>query len=65
MELILQDLPPDPTNLEEMVLVALFSGQPENALTYASQLDPWLAAHLADIMEPVSLIRDEIDEECV
>jgi nuclear pore complex protein Nup85 len=60
--MVLEVLPPDPTNLEDMIHVALFTGQPANALLHASQLDPWLAAHLADIMEPLSLIQEEPDE---
>ncbi|TFK39439.1 nucleoporin Nup85-like protein [Crucibulum laeve] len=60
---VLDDLPPDPTSLEDMVHAALFSGQPMQALEHAAQLDRWLAAHLADIMEPLSLIEPEIDED--
>jgi len=58
-------MPPDPTSLEDMIHAALFSGQPAKALLYASQLDPWLAAHLADVMEPLSLISDNIIDESV
>jgi nuclear pore complex protein Nup85 len=56
-------MPPDPTSLEDMVHSALFSGKPTQALQHASQLDQWLAAHLADIMVPLSLIKVDIDEE--
>lgn len=62
---ILDDLPPDPTNLEDLIHTALMSGQPLQALRHASQLDPWLAAHLADIMEPIGLIENTVDEEYV
>ncbi|KAJ6518778.1 Nup85 nucleoporin-domain-containing protein [Mycena sanguinolenta] len=61
---VLDEMPPDPTHLEDMVHTALFAGKPADALLHASQLDRWLAAHLADIMEPLSMIagvsRDEI-----
>lgn len=60
---VLDEMPPDPTSLEDMVHAALFSGQPLQALQHASQLDRWLSAHLADIMVPLSLIETDIDEE--
>ena len=56
-------MPPDPTSFEDMIHAAFFSGQPHEALRHASQLDPWLAAHLADLMVPLSLIEGDIDEE--
>jgi nuclear pore complex protein Nup85 len=60
---VLDEMPPDPTSLEDMIHCALFSGQPLEALNHASQLDPWLSAHLADLMVPLSLIEVEIDGE--
>jgi nuclear pore complex protein Nup85 len=60
---VLDEMPPDPTSLEDMIHAALFSGQPLEALHHASQLDHWLSAHLADLMVPLSLIETEIDEE--
>jgi nuclear pore complex protein Nup85 len=59
---ILDDLPPDPTNMEDMIHAALFSGQPGKALGHAARLDPWLAAHLADFMDALSLLEAETDE---
>jgi nuclear pore complex protein Nup85 len=56
-------MPPDPTNLEDMIHTALFAGQPEETLLHASQLDQWLSAHLADIMEPLSLIDNSAHDE--
>lgn len=55
-------MPPDPTNLEDMIHAALFSGQPSKALEHAAQLDPWLAAHLADFMNALSLIETGVGE---
>jgi len=60
---VLDDMPPDPTSLEDMIHAALFAGEPFKVLEYASQLDRWLSAHLADIMEPLSLIEPDPDEE--
>lgn len=58
-------MPPDPTNLEDMVHAALFSGDPATALSHAALLDPWLAAHMADLMQALSLIEKETNEEFV
>lgn len=58
-------MPPDPTNLEEMVHVALFMGDPLKFLEHAAQPDPWFSAHLADMMEPLSLVEKAVNEEYV
>ncbi|KAG5654215.1 hypothetical protein H0H81_006249, partial [Sphagnurus paluster] len=60
---VLDDLPPDPTSLEDMIHAALFAGEPQKVLEHASRLDPWLSAHFADIMESLSLIDTEVDED--
>ncbi|KAK0189185.1 Nup85 nucleoporin-domain-containing protein [Armillaria mellea] len=60
---VLESMPPDPTVLEDMVHSALFSAKTDQALLYASQLDRWLAAHLADLMAPLSLIETDVEEE--
>ncbi|KAG5641793.1 hypothetical protein DXG03_004179 [Asterophora parasitica] len=60
---VLDDLPPDPTSLEDMIHAALFSGEPLNVLNHASQLDRWLSAHLADIMQPLLLIEAGVDDD--
>ncbi|KAJ8482613.1 hypothetical protein ONZ51_g5233 [Trametes cubensis] len=59
---VLDEMPPDPTDREDMVHSALFLGRPTQALAEAAQLDMWLAAHLADLMEPVELIDSEPDD---
>ncbi|KAJ7668334.1 Nup85 nucleoporin-domain-containing protein [Mycena rosella] len=60
---VLDDMPPDPTNFEDMVHTALFAGKPVDALLHASSLDRWLSAHLADIMEPLTLIDSTAPDE--
>jgi len=60
---VLDDMPPDPTSLEDMIHAALFAGELLKVLEHASQLDRWLSAHLADIMVPLSLIESDPDEE--
>lgn len=60
---VLEDMPPDPTNLEDMIHAALFTGDPLKALDHAAKLDPWLSAHLADMMEPLALVDKDLNEE--
>lgn len=60
---IVDDVPPDPTDMEDMIHASLFGGDPTKALSYASQLDPWLAAHMADIMQSLGLIDREPVED--
>lgn len=58
-------LPPDPTNLEDMIHANLMSDKPEQALEYAARLDLWLAAHMADVMERLGMVDAVPDELCV
>ena len=60
---VLEDMPPDPTSLEDMIHAALFAGDPLKALDHAAKLDPWLSAHLADMMEPLALVDKDPNEE--
>ncbi|KAI8985581.1 Nup85 nucleoporin-domain-containing protein [Trametes punicea] len=59
---VLDEMPPDPTDLEDTIHAALFLGKPMQALSEAAQFDIWLAAHLADLMEPIELINAEPDD---
>lgn len=59
---ILDEMPPDPTSLEDMLHASLFLGKPTQALSEAARMDIWLAAHFADIMQPLELIDTEPDE---
>lgn len=59
---VLDEMPSDPTDLEDVIHSSLFLGQPVRALAEAAQLDVWLAAHLADIMESLQLTDSEADE---
>ena len=61
---ILDEMPPDPTNLEDTIHSLLMLGKPTQALAQGAQLDCWLAAHLADVMQPLELIDRDLDE-CV
>ncbi|KAI0343020.1 hypothetical protein BDW22DRAFT_1329132 [Trametopsis cervina] len=59
---ILDEMPPDPTNLEDVIHSLLMLGKPNQVLSRASELDTWLSAHLADAMEPLELIDRESDD---
>jgi hypothetical protein len=60
---ILESMPPDPTDLEDMIHVALFRGETMEALSNASKLDVWLAAHWVDLMEAVDLLNTRVSDE--
>ena len=56
-------MPPDPTDTEDAILLALFAGQPSEALARAAEIDIWLSAHWADLMESLDLIEAKANEE--
>lgn len=58
---ILDTLPPDPTDAEDMILSSLFSGKPADALSQAAKHDLWLSAHWSDLMETLDLIDSAVD----
>jgi nuclear pore complex protein Nup85 len=60
---ILDSMPPDPTDPEDMIHVALFRGETMEALSHAAKLDVWLAAHWVDLMEAVDLLNPRTDDE--
>ena len=57
------NVPPDPTDAEDVLLAELVQGRPTKALSIAAQIDPWLAAHLSDIMVPLGLLNSEAENE--
>lgn len=60
---ILHAMPSDSNNLEESLYIALISGNLKKALQCAHTLDPWLSAHLIDLMVPLQLIDNEVVKE--
>ena len=60
---ILESMPPDPTDSEDMIHVALFRGETMEALSHAAKLDVWLAAHWVDLMEAVDLLNPRVSDE--
>jgi nuclear pore complex protein Nup85 len=53
---ILESLPRDPTLSEENLFAAFFSDQIGEVIKCANEIDIWLAAHLADMMQPLGLL---------
>ena len=47
---------------EETIQKSFFLGLPQEALEPAHTVDPWLSAHLAEMMEPLELIPSAITE---
>jgi nuclear pore complex protein Nup85 len=60
---ILESMPPDPTDPEDMIHVALFRGETMEALSHAAKLDVWLAAHWVDLMDAVDLLNPRVGDE--
>ncbi|KAI0294307.1 Nup85 nucleoporin-domain-containing protein [Multifurca ochricompacta] len=60
---VLESMPPDPTDLEDMIHVALFRGEIMEALSHAAKLDIWLAAHWIDLMEHLDLLNTHAGDD--
>lgn len=56
---------PDPTDKEDSLHAELMQGRHSQALVIANEIDVWLAAHMADIMEPLGLLESDVDDEYV
>ncbi|KDN40916.1 hypothetical protein RSAG8_07784, partial [Rhizoctonia solani AG-8 WAC10335] len=62
VERVAEEMPPDPTIPVHELHRAILAMEELEALEIAAQVDPWLAAHLADIFEKVETLdpHDEI-----
>ncbi|GAB1518102.1 hypothetical protein RhiTH_001161 [Rhizoctonia solani] len=62
VERVAEEMPPDPTVPVQELHRAILAMEELEALEIAAQVDPWLAAHLADIFEKVETLdpQDEI-----
>jgi nuclear pore complex protein Nup85 len=60
---ILETMPPDPTDLEDTIHLALFRGETMVALSHAAKFDVWLSAHWVDLMEPLELLNPRVSDE--
>ncbi|KAG8832153.1 hypothetical protein FRC17_001905 [Serendipita sp. 399] len=52
---LLEEMPVDPTNPEDMLQAALFQGDIVKAAHIANDIDVWLVAHMTDLLEIVPL----------
>lgn len=59
---ILDEMPADPTNSEDLIHSALFLCDGKEAISEALRMDVWLAVHLADMLEPLDIIDKEQDD---
>jgi nuclear pore complex protein Nup85 len=59
----MEELPPDPTDVEDMFHSTIFSFKIEQALEFAARIDLWLAAHAADLVQLVGLVSSDVNEE--
>lgn len=55
----LDELPSDPTDIEDAIHCGLVLGKPKQVLNESNKLDCWLSAHFADAMEMLDLIDRE------
>ncbi|CAE6471663.1 unnamed protein product [Rhizoctonia solani] len=64
VERVAEDMPPDPTIPVQELHRAILAMEELEALEVAARVDPWLAAHLADIFEKVEALdpHDEITQ---
>jgi nuclear pore complex protein Nup85 len=53
---VVRDLPPDSTDMEDQMMMHFFSSNFPKALERAVIIDPWLGAHLADLMQAEGLV---------
>lgn len=61
----LWSLPADPTDKEDALHLEFAQGRVVQALALAHEIDPWLSAHLVDIMASTGLLNPEADDESV
>lgn len=62
----MEEMPLDPSDEdydENQIYADLLCAQPLEALKRASELDPWLAAHMADLLAALELIEGGLGPE--
>lgn len=52
---IVEEMPVDPTSLEDQLHAALFAADVITAARLANDIDIWLVAHMVDILETLTL----------
>jgi nuclear pore complex protein Nup85 len=63
VERVIDVIPYDPTDLEDVIHAQLLTGDTAKALTSAEKLDVWLSCHLADVMNALGVLQAEEGEE--
>jgi nuclear pore complex protein Nup85 len=59
MQIVLKSFPIDTTLPHEAILAALAQGEVVKACQLAENLDPWLAAHMTDLLDRVGVLDDQ------
>lgn len=63
VERVIDVIPYDPTDLEDVIHAQLLTGEVTRALASAEKLDVWLSCHLADVMNALGLLQEVEGEE--
>ena len=63
VERVIDVIPYDPTDLEDVIHAQLLTGEVTRALISAEKLDVWLSCHLADVMNALGLLQESEGEE--
>ena len=58
VERVIDVIPYDPTDLEDVIHAQLLTGDVGKALASAEKLDVWLSCHLADVMNALGLLQE-------
>jgi len=62
VERVIDVIPYDPTDLEDVIHAQLLTGEVVKVLVSAEKLDVWLSCHLADVMNALGLFLQEGEE---
>lgn len=63
VERIINVIPYDPTELEDVIHAHLLTGEVKKVLASAEKLDVWLSCHLADVMNALGLLHETEEGE--
>lgn len=64
VEKVIDVIPYDPTDLEDLIHAQLLTGEVARSLASAEKLDVWLSCHLADVIHALGLLQEveEVEE---
>lgn len=63
VERVIDIIPYDPTDLEDVIHAQLLTGEVVKVLVSAEKLDVWLSCHLADVMNALGLLQEAEEGE--